>query len=125
MRKIAVEFIKPIPRETRKHILAMVEMVRSEFDVQDDMLIRVTPSYVVGDGKDGYGFAAFVVNKGDVKIYLAGHQVPDMTYSEWLEVLMESLCHELAHYEQYRDGKEIQERGVAVRTKSIMRRLGW
>jgi hypothetical protein len=33
--------------------------------------------------------------------------------------LLEILCHEWAHYEQHRDGRRIQERGVAVRARSL------
>jgi hypothetical protein len=31
------------------------------------------------------------------------------------------LAHELAHYEQWRDGRELIERGVAVRARNILR----
>jgi hypothetical protein len=34
-----------------------------------------------------------------------------------------SLLHELAHYEQWRDGRELIERGVNVRAASLYRRM--
>jgi len=38
--------------------------------------------------------------------------------------VIETLAHELAHYEQFRDGRPLQERGVGVRAKSLMKQCG-
>jgi len=38
-----------------------------------------------------------------------------------IEMAVETLCHEIAHYEQWRDGRKLQERGVAVRTRTLYR----
>lgn len=38
--------------------------------------------------------------------------------------VIHNLFHELAHYEQHRDGRKLTERGVAVRAWSLMRKLG-
>lgn len=120
-----LEFIKPIPRDVRKIVRSMVAIVNITFPVLDYISVKVTPSYVVGDEESGYGFAAFQVCDGKIEIFLAGHPLPDITYKEWLDCLKESLCHELAHYEQYRDKKPLQERGVRVRARSLLRSLGW
>lgn len=37
--------------------------------------------------------------------------------------IKKSIVHEIVHYEQWRDGKKITERGVAVRVRNIMSQL--
>jgi len=36
--------------------------------------------------------------------------------------VIKTCFHEFAHYEQFRDGKKIQERGVKVRTRSLIKK---
>jgi hypothetical protein len=35
--------------------------------------------------------------------------------------LVFNLCHEVAHYEQWRDGRPLTERGVNVRARTLVR----
>jgi len=37
------------------------------------------------------------------------------------EEIKDSIAHELVHYEQWRDGKSFTERGVAVRSRNILK----
>lgn len=46
------------------------------------------------------------------------------TRAEAIAAVLTNFLHEWAHYEQYRDGKPIQERGVNVRAKSLAKKLG-
>lgn len=76
--------------------------------------VHVVPArriYIESDGT--YCFACY--KKSRPLIYLSGR---------WcLKEIVEDLIHALVHYEQYRDGKKIQERGVNVRSRSIIRKL--
>jgi hypothetical protein len=38
--------------------------------------------------------------------------------------VVHTLVHEFVHYEQYRDGRELTERGVNLRAKKLMQQLG-
>lgn len=49
-------------------------------------------------------------------IAVAGHQFDELEF-------IFTCCHELGHYEQFRDGKLIQERGIKSRTKSVFKRV--
>jgi predicted SprT family Zn-dependent metalloprotease len=42
---------------------------------------------------------------------------------EWPAFLTEIIAHELAHYEQFRDGRKLQERGIAVRTRTLVQEI--
>lgn len=128
IRMLKAQFIVPIPKKkTRQHVAKLVALVNKGFDFKHSITLIVVPAQVVGDPKNGEpcGFGAFDYrDEKDLKIWLAGHQLPDLEYDEWLEALTSNLAHELAHYEQYRDGKTIQERGVEVRAKRLVERLG-
>lgn len=57
-----------------------------------------------------------------LQIVLAGHPSPDEDITEWLDGLRDTMCHEWAHYEQYLRQKPVQERGVKVRTRNLIRK---
>lgn len=73
----------------------------------------------------GYGFGVFQVHRNKCEIFIAGslldeHDKP-LEQAENAEQVLQSLAHELAHYEQWRDGRNLTERGVAVRARGILR----
>lgn len=80
----------------------------------------------IHEGEMTVAFGFFVEDRGgSPAIYLAGEMPEDygMTRQEWWDrELPETVAHEWAHYEQYRDGREVQERGVAVRARSLLRK---
>lgn len=125
--KIKLEFIKSIPYQTKRHIRVMVDMVKGHIKLNHPLTVRVVPAQVIGTQEVGFGFGLFEYDKKgkDLTIMLSGHQLPDLQYDEWIEMIMEALCHELAHYEQFRDGKKVQERGVRVRARNLMKKAGW
>lgn len=56
----------------------------------------------------------------------AGHELQHDDGSRWpghLVAFADVLCHELAHYEQWRDGRALSEAGAQRRSKSLLRRL--
>jgi len=90
-----------------------------------DIEITVVPAPVVTDG-DGFGFAAFYIDDGRPKMCIAGEKVDEITRDDWLaDMLPSDVAHEWAHYEQWRDGRPVQERGVAVRARTLLRRAAW
>lgn len=72
------------------------------------------------------GFGAFRDGEDGPKIYLCGLTMQQLgetriTTKESLRMIVETLAHELVHYEQFRDEKTPTERGVAVRMRSILK----
>lgn len=68
------------------------------------------------------GFALFTCGRGKPQIYAAGIPLPrsEMTRAEALLVLKQNIAHEVAHYEQFRDGKKLTERGVESRAMALV-----
>lgn len=44
-----------------------------------------------------------------------------MTRAQKIRLIVETFCHELGHYEQHREGKSLNERGIAQRTRRLLR----
>lgn len=100
-----------------------MQVMHRACDIQHIVRVLVVPAKSLTAGNQ-YGFGAFVVTRGKPEIWLAG-QKPEksITDDEHRQMTIETFAHELAHYEQWRDGLKLQERGVAVRAKRIVRAL--
>ena len=85
--------------------------------------VRLAPAPVVTDSRGGYGFGAWDHEKWT--IWIGGVRPPDVPLDDWLDSLPETLAHEVVHYEQSRDGRRLTERGVAVRSRNLLRQAGW
>jgi hypothetical protein len=112
------------PESQYKIISAIVAGLHRISSAVHPILVRVVPGMVVTDADGGgFGWGAFRAG-GDNRpqIIIPGHKPDELTDAEWLaEMLPTTIAHEWAHYEQYRDGKPVQERGVVVRARSLAR----
>lgn len=120
----------PVGRVARRVFDSCYKAMCAAVDFRHAVKIHVVPSRVVGDQPPfgrlhGVGFGAFAIRRGKPSIWIAGiRQEGCITDDEHREMLLRVLCHELAHYEQWRDGKRLQERGVGVRARSLMKKIG-
>lgn len=80
-------------------------------------------------GRTGFGATRVQKNgRGRARIYIAGdytevmrdHKIPK---PQARKDIGETLAHEWAHYEQWRDGRPIIERGVRMRAANLYRRV--
>lgn len=95
-----------------------------------DICLAPAPAVSCGDDPtSAFGFFAWPPDrrKGILQIGIAG-QMPaawcketGAPRSEGITALLETICHEYAHYEQYRAGREPSERGVDVRARNLLR----
>ena len=89
--------------------------------------IRIAPAPCVTNGR-GFGWGAFDDPPGEVlrpTSYIAGEKPDDIGDEDWLsDMLPHVLAHEWAHYEQWRDGKPVRERGVEARARELLRLIG-
>lgn len=110
---IYFEFIKPIPWTIRRITKQYFEVLDDLSPVLHPMVVWVVPypSFFAHDGDECLGQFLWSNRDKNVVIILAGKQP--------IEEYVDTLCHEIAHYEQYRDGKEIQEAGVRVRARTL------
>lgn len=117
--KSLVEKLKVI----RLHLLDL-------FDVRHVVPVHLVPAAVVEDEETGKrGFGAFKVVDGNPEIWIAaavGLWVNEhkLDPADVLAMHIETMVHELIHYEQWRDGRLQNERGVKKRTDALCRKLG-
>jgi len=110
-----------VAREAQRFAAKVAHVVR----IEHPLMVEVVPAEVLTDGHKGYGFGLFYFDKLSIpSIALAGDLrsiVTECGKSEALGHLRQTFAHELAHYEQWRDGRKVQERGVEVRARNIVR----
>lgn len=127
---LQVAFIPKIDRVVRRVVSKGLRWYANNFPVPHNVKVLIVPAPVVigPDGMSGFGvFCTRPVTVNDRRvrpgILIAGQCPPTgITYDDWLQTIPETLFHELAHYEQFRDGRKLQERGVAVRALNLAKR---
>ena len=91
--------------------------------------VEVVPEACIATD-DGLAWAAFYepAAPGDCpRIYVAGgsvvafRRVHGWTTQRALRALRVDLAHEVVHYEQWRDGRDLTERGVDMRARRLVR----
>ena len=106
-----------------------VRCLRRSGFVRTDIPIHAVASEAVTDQCGGFGFGCMVLHEQvPIAIYVAAMPPREAgkTRAERREFVLHTLAHELAHYEQWRDGNPLQERGVNVRARTIRREvLAW
>jgi hypothetical protein len=128
----------PIIFRTRRGVAKYVRQALHEFRpklctrfyLPHRIIVHVVPGAVLEEiGGDGLGFGAFLVIHGEPHIVLASGlswwiRQKKIPRAEMIGQLLRTFVHELVHYEQWRDGRWVQERGVRVRTRALCRKLG-
>lgn len=126
---IAVLFIGEIRPDVRAVVERMVRAAEKVTPIRHPLTVHVAPAPAVRGGDDGIGFGFTQVDTrtpgAPVHIALAGEPPDGCESPEDIADFLEStFAHELAHYEQHRDGKPLQERGVEVRARNLRRLMG-
>lgn len=93
-------------------------------DVQHNLLVVPVPTpYIHVDDDGNEVLASFIATsnkpnqESEIPYILVCVDVDDF-YE-----IKESVVHELVHYEQWRDGRNITERGVTVRARNILKQI--
>lgn len=115
-------------------VIRVVEALNSVSPVPSNCSLKVlvAPAMAIEtpDGVTGFGVFGWGRCDRNAEIYIGGRfssrQMPDdFTRREWLRFTLPCiLAHEWAHFEQWRDGKELTERGIEVRMRSLLRLIG-
>jgi hypothetical protein len=118
--RVSLQFIGPIPHAARRAMRRLVAAAPRVTPIRHPIRVFIAPAATVQHPGGGIGFGCFGPCKGRPEIWMGGRP----PVKKWVEAwLREVLAHELAHYEQFRDGHRLQERGVAVRTRTLVRRF--
>jgi hypothetical protein len=125
VRKVGINFLafRPFNRVANRVFSNIVPLIPAVVDIRHRLNFFTVPAQTVSHGK-GVGFAAFHIVRRVPEIVIAD-QKPErgMSDNDHAMFLIEHAAHELAHYEQWRDGRKLQERGVEVRARTIKAKL--
>ena len=111
-----------VPASVAKLITGYAERLSAVSADDPEILVMVVPSVVVEGPDGGCGWGLFAARDGKPVIYLPGFRADEITDREWRRsMLPQVLAHEWAHYEQWTRGKPVQERGVKVRARNLLR----
>jgi hypothetical protein len=120
-----------VPGFARKIMKDIVKRVPRITEIKHDLAVKVVPALTVTDGQGGYGFGAFIYHEVPGKeeeqglvIFIPGHKIPDLANNEWPAFLAMNFLHEVAHYEQYRDGRPVvDDAAIEERVEELLKML--
>jgi hypothetical protein len=125
MPRVLLDIYRPCPWRVRRAVSSVLPAVQAWAGDGPGpaLVIIVCPGVVIRcpDGRFGWGTFTTPAKGQRPVIHLAAHK-HDRRASDGQHVfrVLTTLAHELAHYEQWREGIKVQERGVAVRAKRIL-----
>lgn len=106
-------FTKEYKSTVRRFVAGLEEIVHVPMKVKIDVL----PSMVFPDEKNTFAVGYCHHDPKPIVVKVAGH--PDIPF----EHVADTICHEIVHVEQVRDGREVTERGVKVRARNLVRKV--
>jgi hypothetical protein len=112
--------VAPKPKQDIANVFwKLSPLVESKHDLCIFVVSAILVSY-----KRLVGFGMFIVEGGSPRIVMGGELPPSIEPKDYQISFAETMAHELAHYEQWRDGRRLQERGVSVRVNTLFKRAG-
>lgn len=130
---LRLRFYAGVRPDVRERLKRFAQWLRRDLHFLHPVQVTVVPHALVMGHDGAAGWGVFLIPpddyvRGDVtRIYLAGGAVEVLEWHyqvaapESLAKLMHSLAHEIVHYEQWRDGRPICERGVNRRAAALVR----
>jgi hypothetical protein len=113
-----LRFKRGVTREIRRELREFFRHVADVVRFEHELPVIVVPCPVVSVER-GAGFGGFCIQEGKPQVFIGGQTDEEIGYT--LADIIETAAHELAHYEQFRDGRELTERGVNVRARNILK----
>lgn len=126
---LRLRFYPGVPADVRKELKGFARWLRNHIGFSHAVIATISHKPAV----PGPGWASFWApdnwQPGDaLRIYVGGgivdflqhvHEVPR---KKALQAVCENLAHEIVHYEQWRDGRDLTERGVNLRAANLYRK---
>jgi hypothetical protein len=111
-------FFPGVSKRMCKFLTRAGEMLTYLVEIKHPVEVNVVPHpSIIAGNKVGFG----MFDHQELTIYV-GAGMADLPNCNRNDVL-ETLCHEAVHYEQYRDRRPIQERGVSVRARNLTTKI--
>jgi hypothetical protein len=116
------------PRRVQALAMRTLRKLERVSELRHHMTVLIVKEPAVATGPPphgaGTGFACFdphrvtmTVCAGMVRLLMTEHSYSRRDADA---AFVETLCHEWAHYEQFRNAKRLQERGIGVRARALM-----
>ena len=134
---IYLRFLPRVKKDVRHELSRIVAHINNVYGkITHVIKITVVPHEVISCGKPGdrshWAFGTFhhcKSRKVNPRMTIAAgfadlHEKDGLSRREGVEAVGETLLHEFAHYEQWRDRKPIIENGPTRRAKSLYRKIG-
>jgi hypothetical protein len=118
---VELVFKPGVPLDVQKAVKAFCRSVGEVVRLEHEITIIVIPSSLAG--VETYLSHGGFLPQGSKPLIIIGGR-PDTEYNYTVEGIIDTVAHELVHYEQWRDGREATERGVKVRSRSIIKKVG-
>lgn len=131
---IRLRFYHGVRPDVRAALKAFARWLRREVTFRHPVRVTVVPHATVMGHEGLPGWAAFLIPPPDytggdvVRIVLGGGKAPVLEAhygygpAEAVAALVHNLAHEVVHYEQWRDGRAVTERGVERRAAALVSR---
>jgi hypothetical protein len=114
-----------VPDYARRAARELLLRLEEQIEIRHEVYVRLVAAvlYPTTDGSEVLG--EFMPDGECARIWVCGLRCKDTGASEWQAALYDTLAHEFVHYERWRDGKDHStERGVKVRTRSLLKKMG-
>ncbi len=133
---LRLRFYPGVRHDARTFLREFARWLRGEIDFRHPVRATVVPNATVMGHEGPAGWAVFLIppadySQGDVvRIYVGAGKVEvlaqffGITGMHALFRISHDFAHEIVHYEQWRDGRPITERGVNQRAASLVNRFG-
>ncbi len=132
---LRLRFYPRVRADVRELLKAFARWLRREVAFEHPVRVTVVPDATVMGHEEPPGWAVFVIPPADyspgdvVRIFLGAGKVEVLERHFGLSSpdsairLTHDLAHEVVHYEQWRDGREVTERGVNRRAAAWVNRF--
>jgi len=107
----------PFPKSFKNGLCEFVDRLEKITDIPMKVVLKVVPAMLLPNGHKGWAFGLCHYEEDPIIIHVAAHVDAD------LDTLRDTICHEVVHVEQVRDGRKITERGVKVRARNLVRKV--
>lgn len=112
-----------VGKDVEQIFRTVISKLNSISEIPEEVELLLVPGASVAVN-DGAGFGVFICYDHYKAIAIAGkycnEMKKDLSRKEWLEILPETIAHEWAHMEQWRDGKPLNHKGIDKRVKQLL-----
>jgi hypothetical protein len=122
--RVSVRVYQGVADDVGRRLREFTKLLARFVIVRHALKVHIVPGLVVGTDQEQVmsGFGLFYTT--GPSIYIAGIPLPrsEMSRAEWIDHAKHTIAHEFVHYQQFRDGKRLTERGVEAKA-TILKRL--